>query len=137
VQKGDDIVVRQNNRFVTVLGAVQRSRNVELGKHNLTLLEALGEVSGLADQRANKTGVYVFRMGDLETNPTARGRVFRLDLFQPVSIFVAQQFGLQPRDVIYVTNAPLYEYDKILTAMYRTFSVVGLARGNLPLTVTY
>ena len=137
VQKGDDIVVRQNTRFVTVLGAVQRSRNVEIGKHNLTLLEALGEVSGLADQRANKTGVYVFRMGDIETNPTARGRVFRLDLFQPVSIFVAQQFGLQPRDVIYVTNAPLYEYDKVLTAMYRTFSVVGIARGNLPLTVTY
>lgn len=137
VQKGDDIVVRQNQRFVTVLGAVQRSRNVEMGKHNLSLLEALGEVSGLADQRANKTGVYVFRMGDIETNPTARGRVFRLDLFQPVSIFVAQQFGLQPRDVIYVTNAPLYEYDKVLTAMYRTFSVVGIARGNLPLTVTY
>ena len=137
VQKGDDIVVRQNSRFVTVLGAVQRSRNVEMGKQNLTLLEALGEVSGLADQRANKTGVYVFRIGDIETNPTARGRVFRLDLFQPVSIFVAQQFGLQPRDVIYVTNAPLYEYDKVLTAMYRTFSVVGIARGNLPLTVTY
>lgn len=137
VQKGDDIVVRQNNRFVTVLGAVQRSRNVEMGKQNLTLLEALGEVSGLSDQRANKTGVYVFRMGDIESNPTARGRVFRLDLFQPVSIFVAQQFGLQPRDVIYVTNAPLYEYDKILTSLYRTFSVVGIARGNLPLTVTY
>ena len=137
VQKGDEIVVRQNNRFVTVLGAVQRSRNVEMGKQNLTLLEALGEVSGLADQRANKTGVYVFRIGDVETNPTARGRVFRLDLFQPVSIFVAQQFGLQPRDVIYVTNAPLYEYDKILTSLYRTFSLVGIARGNLPLTVTY
>ena len=54
-------------------------------------------------------------MGDLQNNPTARARVFRLDLFQPVSIFVAQQFGMQARDVVYVTNAPLYEYDKILT----------------------
>jgi polysaccharide export outer membrane protein len=76
-------------------------------------------------------------MGDLETNPTARGRVFRLDLFQPVSIFVAQQFGLQARDVIYVTNAPLYEYDKILTSIYRTFSIIGIARGNIPLTTTF
>lgn len=137
VQRGDEIVVRPNTRIVTVLGAVQKSGNIEMAKHNLTLLEALGMVSGLSDQRANKTGVYVFRMGDLETNPTARGRVFRLDLFQPVSIFVAQQFGLQPRDVIYVTNAPLYEYDKVLTSIYRTFSVVGIARGNIPLTVTY
>lgn len=137
VQKGDEIVVRPNSRIFTVLGAVQRSGNIEMTKHTLTLLEALGQVGGLSDQRANKTGVYVFRMGDLEVNPTARGRVFRLDLFQPVSIFVAQQFGLQARDVIYVTNAPLYEYDKILTSIYRTFSVVGIARGNLPLTTTF
>lgn len=137
VQKGDEIVVRPNSRIFTVLGAVQRSGNVEMTKHNLTLLEALGQVGGLSDVRANKTGVYVFRMGDLETNPTARARVFRLDLFQPVSIFVAQQFGLQARDVIYVTNAPLYEYDKILTSIYRTFSVVGIARGNIPLTTTF
>ena len=115
----------------------QRSGNVEMTKHNLSLLEALGSVGGLSDQRANKTGVYVFRMGDLDSNPAARARVFRLDLFQPVSIFVAQQFGLQPRDVIYVTNAPLYEYDKILTSIYRTFSIVGIARGNLPLTTTF
>jgi polysaccharide export outer membrane protein len=137
VQKGDEIVVRPNSRIFTVLGAVVRSGNVEMTKHNLTLLEALGQVGGLNDVRANKTGVYVFRMGDLEVNPTARGRVFRLDLFQPVSIFVAQQFGLQPRDVIYVTNAPLYEYDKILTSIYRTFSIIGIARGNIPLTTTF
>jgi polysaccharide biosynthesis/export protein len=137
VQKGDEIVVRPNSRVFTVLGAVMKSGNVEMTKHNLTLLEALGQVGGLSDQRANKTGVYVFRMGDLETNPTARGRVFRLDLFQPVSIFVAQQFGLQARDVIYVTNAPLYEYDKVLTSIYRTFSIVGIARGNLPITATF
>jgi polysaccharide biosynthesis/export protein len=137
VQKGDEIVVRPNSRIFTVLGAVLRSGNVEMSKHNLTLLEALGQVGGLSDVRANKTGVYVFRMGDLETNPTARARVFRLDLFQPVSIFVAQQFGLQARDVIYVTNAPLYEYDKILTSIYRTFSIVGIARGNIGITSTF
>ena len=87
-------MVRPNSRIFTVLGAVVRSGNVEMTKHNLTLLEALGQVGGLNDVRANKTGVYVFRMGDLEVNPTARGRVFRLDLFRPVSTFLShQRFG--------------------------------------------
>ncbi len=136
VQKGDEIVVRSNPRVYTVLGAVMKSGNVEMTKANLSLLEALGNVGGLQDQRANKTGVYVFRMGDLLNNPTARARVFRLDLYQPVSIFIAQQFGIQARDVVYVTNAPLYEYDKILSSIYRTFSIIGVARGNvLPTTV--
>lgn len=134
VQKGDEIVVRPNSRIFTVLGAVAKAGNIELTKTNVTLLEALGAVNGLNDERANKTGVYVFRMGDLQNNPNARGRVFRLDLLQPVSIFVAQQFGIQPRDVLYVTNAPLYEYNKVLTAIYRTFSIVSVVRGALPTT---
>ena len=130
LQKGDEIVVRPNSRVFTVLGAVLKSGNVEMTKHNLSLLEALGQVGGLNDVRANKTGVYVFRMGDLKNNPAARARVFRLDLMQPVSIFVAQQFGMQPRDVVYVTNAPLYEYDKVLTSIYRTFSIVSVVRST-------
>ena len=130
IQKGDEIVIRPNSRVFTVLGAVVKSGNVEMTKHDLSLIEALGQVGGLNDMRANKTGVYIFRMGDLRNNPSARARVFRLDLMQPVSMFVGQQFGLQPRDVVYVTNAPLYEYDKILTSIYRTFSIYGVVRSS-------
>ncbi|MDP2333405.1 MAG: polysaccharide biosynthesis/export family protein [Reyranella sp.] len=130
IQKGDEIVLRPNSRVFTVLGAVVKSGNVEMNKHNLSLIEALGQVGGLNDMRANKTGVYVFRMGDLQNNPAARARVFRLDLMQPVSMFIGQQFGLQPRDVVYVTNAPLYEYDKVLTSIYRTFSIFSIVRST-------
>ena len=137
VQKGDEIVVRPNSRVFTVLGAVTKAGNVELTKTNMTLLEALGAVGGLNDERANKTGVFVFRMGDLQSNPNARGRVFRLDLIQPVSIFVAQQFGIQTHDVLYVTNAPLYEYNKIVNAIYRTFSIVGVAKGSVIPTTSF
>jgi polysaccharide biosynthesis/export protein len=137
IQKGDEIVVRPNSRTFTVLGAVAKAGNVPLTKGNMTLLEALGEVHGLSDERANKTGVYLFRMGDIQDNPNARARVFRLDLMQPVSIFVAQQFGMQANDVIYVTNAPLYEYNKILTAIYRTFSIVGIVKGSVTPTTSF
>ena len=94
-------------------------------------------VGGLSDERANKTGVFVFRLGDIQNNPGARARVFRLDLGQPVSIFVAQQFGMQVRDVVYVTNAPLYEYNKVLTAIYKTFSIVGIAKGSVIPTTSF
>ena len=130
IQKGDEIVIRPNSRVFTVLGAVVKSGNVEMAKHNTSLIEALGQAGGLNDLRANKTGVYVFRMSDSQSNPAARARVFRLDLLQPVSMLVGQQFGLQARDVVYVTNAPLYEYDKILTSIYRTFSIISVVRST-------
>ncbi len=137
LQKNDEIIVRPNARMFTVLGAVVKAGNIEMPKHTVSLLEAMGMVGGLNDQRANKTGVYVFRMGDLQNNPTARARVFRLDLYQPVSIFIAQQFPVLPKDVVYITNAPLYEYDKVLTSIYRTFSIVGVMRGTVIPATTF
>ncbi len=133
IQKGDEIVVRPNARNFTALGAVNKAGNYEiLRPTGFTLLEALGQVGGLSDERANKTGVFVFRFVDPEVQPHAKSAVFRLDLSQPASIFIAQQFGIRPKDVVYVTNAPLYEYNKILTTVFRTFSVVSTFRGAVP-----
>jgi polysaccharide export outer membrane protein len=131
VEKGDEIVVRPNSQVITVLGAVAKAGNVPVTKPNMTLADALGEVGGLIDLRANKTGLYVFRLGDVQDNPHARARIFRLDFMQPVSVFVAQQFGVQPKDVIFVANAPLREYDKVLESLYRTAVIVGVGRGSV------
>ena len=109
----------------------------------MSLLEALGDVGGLTDQRANKTGVYIFRPADSPAfmSPTgaaglgvsttggpaaAKPLVYRLDFSLPVSVFVAQQFIMQPRDVVYVSNAPLYEADKVLTVVNRMFNLFYL-----------
>ncbi len=56
VQKGDEVVVRPNSRIFTVLGAVLKSGNVEMTKHNLTLLEALGQVGGSQRRARQQNG---------------------------------------------------------------------------------
>ena len=137
IQKNDEIVVRPNSRTFTVLGAVAKIGQCRSHQGEPQPARGAGLVGGLSDERANKTGVFVFRLGDIQNNPGARARVFRLDLGQPVSIFVAQQFGMQARDVVYVTNAPLYEYNKIVTALYKTFSIVGVARGSVIPTTSF
>jgi len=101
-----------------------KSANIEINKQGMTLLDALGAAGGLSDERANKSGVFLFRQSDPRVNPGGRATIFKLDMAQPVSIFVAQEFGIQPNDVLYVTNAPLYEYNRILSALFQ--SAVGL-----------
>jgi polysaccharide export outer membrane protein len=130
LQKGDDVVVSPNNQVVTILGAVQRAGNLPIIKPDMTLADALGESGGLLDPRADRTGVLVFRPPETVANPGNRGHIFRLDLVEPVSIFVARQFALYPQDVLYVTNAPLYEYDKILSPLYRTLSIINTVRSQ-------
>jgi polysaccharide export outer membrane protein len=136
IQKDDEIVVRPNSRVFTVLGAVKAATNVPMRTQSVNLLDAMGAVGGLVDQAADTTGVYVFRMGDLQSNPGVRARVFRLDLSKPVSVFVAQQFEIHSQDVVYVATSPLYEYDKVLTSVYGTFATIGVIRGA-PVAVTY
>ena len=137
VQGGDEIVVRPNPRTFTVLGAVLKSGNVDIDKTELSLLEALGAAGGLNDARANKSGIFVFRLNDPKIDPNGHSTIFRLDLMQPVSLFVAQQFNIRARDVVYVTNAPIYEYDKALTSIYRTVSIYGVMKDSLPSALTY
>jgi polysaccharide biosynthesis/export protein len=137
VQEGDEIVVLPRSRVITLIGAVEKSGNVPMTKSDMSLAEALGESLGLLDNRANKTGVFVFRMGDVRHNPAARGRIFKLDLYQPQSMLVAQQFGMQPNDVVFVTNAPATEYYKIITPLYRTLSLGAIARGSSTIPVTF
>lgn len=129
--------MRPNPRTFTVLGAVLKSGNVAIDKTELSLLEALGAAGGLNDIRANKSGIFVFRLNDPKTEPNGHSTIFRLDLMQPVSVFVAQQFNIRARDVVYVTNAPIYEYDKALTSLYRTVSVYGVMKDSLPSALSY
>lgn len=126
-----------NAQRFTALGAVLKAGNVDLNKPGTTLLEALGAVGGLSDERANKTGVFVFRLTKSDQGANGRSRIFRLNLMEPTSIFVAQQFEVKPRDVIYVSNAPLYEYNKLLTEIYRTVSTYSVLRGVTTTTSSY
>jgi polysaccharide biosynthesis/export protein len=137
LNEGDDIVVRHNPQRFTALGAVLKAGNVDINKTSLTLLEALGAVGGLSDERANKTGVFIFRFSPSGPQSPGRSRIFRLNLMEPSSIFVALQFEIKPMDVIYVTNAPIYEYNKALSALYRTVSVYSVLKGATTTSTTY
>ena len=101
-----------------------KSANIDINKQGMTLLDALGAAGGLSDERADKKGVFLFRPSDPRAGPGKRATIFKLDMSQPVSIFVAQEFGIQPADVLYVSNAPLYEYNRILSALFQ--SAVGI-----------
>jgi len=41
--------------------------------------------------------------------------VFRLNLKDPAAMFLARQFLVQPEDAVYVTNAGVYEWQKIIS----------------------
>ncbi len=122
------IVERARKRFVA-MGAVGKPGLMDLPSRNPSLLEVLGTVGGLDERSADARGVFVFRLTEAgEGKPVAE--VFRLDMRDPTSIFLARQFLVQAEDAIYVTNATAYEFQKLISPIVQVL-VLGRTVGNM------
>ncbi len=123
----------------TALGAVTNNAEISFEGTGLTLAQAFGRIGGLQDTRADVRGVFIFRLEAPEAlDPviaaTARrtpdGKIpviYRVDMRNPASFFVAQGFPIHNRDVLYVSNAPgvdLQKFVSIVSSM--AFSVIGI-----------
>lgn len=133
VLAGNNIVLRPNSEVVidrarqrfVAMGAVGEPGLKDLPSQNTTLLDALGSVGGLREQNANPEGVFVFRMNE---GNTKKPIVLRINMRDPAAIFYAKQIAIKPDDTIYVTNAAVYEWQKIIGPIVQTM-VLGRATG--------
>ena len=136
----DDVVTAFYQPFsFTALGATTNNSEIQFESTGLTLAQALGRVGGLRSDRANVRGVFIFRLEDpAAVDPavaaTARrtpdGRIpviYRVDLANPASFFVAQSFPVRDKDVLYVSSAPLSDLQRFLSIISSmAFTVIGL-----------
>ena len=112
--RSEVILERAPKRFVA-MGAVSRPGLMDLPSNNPSLLEVLGTAGWLRESTADPSGVFVFRIEASASYSQPKAKVFRLDLSNPAAVFLARQFLVQPEDAIYVTNAAVYEWQKIIS----------------------
>lgn len=125
VYPGDTIYVNRERRTYLAFGATGQSGRFDFEESTLTLGEALGKAGGLLDGRADPTYTLVYRPvmkreleklgADVtkfsgETVPV----VFRANLRDPAAFFAVQQFPMQDKDIVYVSNAKSVELIKFL-----------------------
>lgn len=137
LQPGDVVTALFQPLSFTALGATGKNEEVTFEAQGITLAQALARAGGLQDQQADAKGVFIFRyeeplvLGGAGENPplTPDGKVpviYRIDLKDPRSFFVAQGFPIRNKDVLYVSNAPAAEVQKFLNILT---SVVFTAQG--------
>lgn len=133
---GDKILVEENTRSFTALGATGSQARVPFESQNLSAIEAIAQVGGLLASAADPTGVFVLRNEPEEVAEQVLGRndlegaqrlVYVLDLTEPNGMFMARDFVIRDGDTLYVTEAPFTQWTKILTAVTgTTTSAAGL-----------
>ncbi|MFZ7343572.1 polysaccharide biosynthesis/export family protein [Avibacterium volantium] len=135
LRSGDVLSLINNPLSFTAMGAVGNSKEIRFSAEGLTLAEAIGRLGGLNDDRADPRGVFIFRYVPFEEMSLnkqnewqAKGyhngmkipTVYQANLLEPQSMFWIQQFPIKDKDIVYVSNAPLAEYQKFIRMIFGT-----------------
>lgn len=139
LRPGDIILVEEDQRSFTALGAFGQQTRVPLGNEQINATEAVAMVGGLSTQTADPTGVFVLRDEPAQIASNVLGRTvggttrmaYVLDLTQPNGLFLARDFIVRDGDLVYVTEAPYVRWQKTLGAIT---GATGSARNVQSLT---
>lgn len=121
VRGGDKILVEQDDRYFTSLGATGAERLNYFEKDTVTALEAVSIAGGLLDNRADPKGVLVLRdygKGHLRSDgrgPAKTKVIFTFDLTAADSLFAARNFAILPGDTVLVSESPLPGTQSVLS----------------------
>jgi polysaccharide biosynthesis/export protein len=126
VQPGDVITVVRDPQTFIAYGATGRNAEIPFDAEGINLNQAIAKAAGLLDFRADPEGVFLFRFEPESVARTLRPNspliqpgkltpfVYRLNMRDANSLFVAQRFPIFNRDLIYVSNAPLTDIQKVM-----------------------
>jgi polysaccharide biosynthesis/export protein len=129
LQRDDLVVLTHEPPRYTLTGAVLRPGTFEISTGRFSLLEAVSAAGGANDARANPSGVFLFRYeqpgrlsaaGQVSLNRFAATQdgvptVYRFDLAKPETLFFAKSFQLTAGDAVYVSNADVVSFGKLLS----------------------
>ncbi|MBI1416113.1 MAG: polysaccharide export protein [Limimaricola sp.] len=131
LRNGDRIVVQQDTRSFTALGATGSQSRVSFQSQTISAIEAIAQVGGLTANSADPTGVFVFRnepeeiarqlVGDNSLQGAQRV-IYVLDLTKPNGMFMARDFSIRDKDTVYVTEAPFTQFNKTIAAITGTLN---------------
>ena len=112
--------------YVYLLGQVKQQSLVEITENKTSLAQVLAIDGGVDQSSANTRQIYVIRGGIKQ--PT----IYQLDGEASDSLLLADAFVLEPRDILYVSEAKVSRWNRVLNQIIPSFqtTVTGTAISN-------
>jgi polysaccharide biosynthesis/export protein len=143
VRPNDVIFITHESPSFTALGALNQNvfgfnSEIPFDVETLTLAQAMGKAGGLNDQQSDPSEVYVYRYEErpfleklgvdttrftFERIPT----IYRVNLRDPSGMLLAAGFQMRSKDIMYVANAKVVDYYKLLTLINNTTTTASNA----------
>jgi polysaccharide biosynthesis/export protein len=149
LRPGDILTVVRSPQTFTAFGALGRNFQINFEADSISAEEAVAKAGGLIDQRSDPEGLFVLRFEPLDiarqlaldrqapATPTGRVPViYRLNFRSAGSYFLAREFAMRDKDIVYVANAPATEVEKFLALLGLTFGPAANA-ATIEYTLTH
>ena len=136
IRPDDVIFLTRESPTFTALGALNQNvfgfnSEIPIDVETLTLAQAMGKAGGLNDQQSDPSELYVYRYESREllrklgvdTTRFTFDRIptiYRVDLRHPSGMLLAAGFQMRTKDIMYVANARVVDYYKLLTLINNT-----------------
>ncbi len=142
---GDILTVVHQSQYFVAFGATGRNAEIPINGRSVNLAQAIGKIAGLLDDRADSSGVFLLRYEPqgvatkIGAASTLAGDaivpiVYRFDLKNLQSYFLAQQFAIINKDVIYVANSnsnTLQKFFQLLGTLTSPVSTGAVVNANV------
>jgi len=137
----DRILVEGDTRSFTALGATGAQTLVPFESQSISAIEAIASVGGLNPTLADPTGVFVLRNEPEPIAEAVLGRddltgtqrmIYVLDLTAPTGMFEARDFLIRDEDTVYVTAAPITQWNNAISALTGSLGAVSTVGNVLP-----
>jgi polysaccharide export outer membrane protein len=127
LRPGDVLTIVRDPQTFTAFGATGRNTLVTFDAIGITLEEGVAKAGGLLDMQADPQGVFLLRIEPAAVArqlnpeyPIAPGQrfvnvVYRINLKDAGTYFLARRFAVRSKDVMYVASSPSTELQKALS----------------------
>lgn len=121
-------VSRDDAQKVFVLGEVTTAQTLKIDRSGMTLAEAISSSGGFSEVSSDASGIFVVRKSK-EAQRIAD--VYQLDASDVTALVLADQFQLEPRDIVYVTAAPIVRWNRVVSQLLPSAQILwyGLRMG--------
>jgi polysaccharide biosynthesis/export protein len=127
VAPGDRITLISRPQSFSVLGAPNKSEEIDFPRGRLTLAEAVALAGGANPNAGDAAAVFVFRYVP-QANGSEQPTVYHLNMMRPGAYLLGQRFLMHDRDVLYVGNARANQFTKFINLLSQLFVPVATAR---------
>ncbi|WP_194075091.1 polysaccharide biosynthesis/export family protein [Methylobacterium durans] len=145
LRPGDVLTLVRDPQTFLAVGALGNSTEIPFQAEGITLAQALAKARGLSDFQADPAGTFIFRFEPASVvrrlNPGSAllgtplvPVVYRVNMRDPNSLFLTQAFRMRNRDLIYVSNAPFTEVQKVLSAFAAASGPISAAAATYAYT---